>query len=100
MLSVVRRLWTGEVPLVRAFWDYGIIGGTALNALTTVSAMALLASEGLEAAALALFALPIPYNLLVVVAVWRSAKAYGGRPIWANTARIAIVLWALAASTL
>lgn len=100
MLGPLRRLVAGEAPLARAFWDYGIIGGTALNALTTVAAMALLAAEDLEAAALVLFALPIPYNLLVVVAVWRSASAYAGRAVWADLARLAIVLWALTASAL
>lgn len=100
MIRLVRRLWAGEVPLVRVFWDFGIIGGTALNALTTVLSLALLAADGLETAALAAFALPIPYNLLIVVAVWRSASAYQGRRLWAGLARLAIIVWAAAASTL
>lgn len=100
MTRLVRRLWAGEVPLARAFWDYGIIGGTVLNALTTIAAMTLLAVGGMEAAALAVFVLPIPYNLLIVIAVWRSASAYGGRPLWAGIARVAIIAWAAAASTL
>jgi hypothetical protein len=100
LTRLVRRLWAGEVPLARAFWDYGIIGGTALNALTTVASMTLLALRGMEAAALVVFLLPIPYNVLIVIAVWRSASAYAGRPLWAGIARIAIIAWAAAASTL
>lgn len=96
----VRRLWAGEVPLARAFWDYGFIGGTALNALVTFSAMAVLAMDAPGALAVGLFLLPAPYNLLVVVAVWRSAAAYEGRRLWAGLARIAIVLWAAAATAL
>lgn len=100
MIRLVRRLWRGEVPLARAFWDFGIIGGTALNALTTVLSLALLAADGLETVALAAFVLPVPYNLLIVVAVWRSASAYQGRRLWAGLARLAIIAWAAAASTL
>jgi hypothetical protein len=100
VIGPVRRLWRGEVPLARAFWDFGIIGGTALNALTTVLSLALLAADGLETVALAAFVLPVPYNLLIVVAVWRSASAYQGRRLWAGLARLAIIAWAAAASTL
>jgi hypothetical protein len=100
VIRLLRRLWSGEVPLVRTFWDFGIIGGTALNALTTVLSLALLAADGLETAALAAFLMPVPYNLLIVVAVWRSASAYQGRRLWASLARLAIIAWAAAVSTL
>jgi hypothetical protein len=89
----LRRLWGGEVPLARAFWYYAMMGGTALNAMTTLLAMALLAMDAPAALAVIVFALPIPYNLLVLVAVWRSAGAYQGLSIWADFARGAIVVW-------
>jgi hypothetical protein len=95
--SILRRLWGGEVPLARAFWYYAMIGGTALNAMTTLLAMALLSMDAPAALAVIVFALPIPYNLLVLVAVWRSAGAYQGLGIWADLARAAIVVWAAAA---
>ena len=95
--NIVRRLWAGEVPLARAFWSYAMIGGTALNGVTTLLAMALLAMDAPAVVAVILFALPIPYNLLVLVAVWRSAGAYQGPRLWADLARVAIVVWAAAA---
>ena len=95
--NIVRRLWGGEVPLARAFWSYAVIGGTALNALTTLLAMALLSMDAPAALAVIVFTLPIPYNLLVLVAVWRSAGAYQGLGVWADLARVAIVVWAAAA---
>ena len=95
--NIVRRLWGGEVPLARAFWNYAMIGGTALNAVTTLLAMALVAMDAPAAVAVIVFALPIPYNLVVLVAVWRSAGAYEGPSIRADLARAAIVVWAAAA---
>jgi hypothetical protein len=95
--NVVRRLWAGEVPLARAFWSYAMIGGTALNAVATLLAMAVLAMNAPGVVAAVVFALPIPYNLLVLVAVWRSAGTYHGPRIWADLARVAILVWAVAA---
>jgi len=98
--SVLRRLWAGEVPLGRVFWQYAMIGGTALNVVATLLAMGLLAADAPALLALTAFALPIPYNLFALVAVWRSAGAYEGPRLLADLARVASVIWALAASTL
>jgi hypothetical protein len=100
MRMLIARLWAGEVPLARVFWSYAMIGGTALNAAATLLAMALLAADAPALLALAAFALPIPYNLFVLVAVWRSASAYQGPRLLADLARVASVIWAVAASTL
>ena len=48
--------------------------------------------------ALAVFLLPLPSNVLGVIAVWRSAACYGGDPTWAQAARIAIIAWAIFAT--
>jgi hypothetical protein len=97
---LIARLWAGEVPLARVFWHYAIVGGTALNVLATLLAMALLAADAPELLALAVHALPIPYNLFVLVAVWRSASVYEGPRLLADLARFTSVIWAVAASTL
>ena len=98
--NILHRLWRGEVPLASAFWSYAVIGGTALNAAATLLAMAVLTMDAPALLALLAFALPIPYNLLVLVAIWRSANAYQGPRLWADLARIAGLLWAVAASTI
>jgi hypothetical protein len=97
--NVLRRLWAGEVPLGRVFWQYAMIGGTALNLMATLLAMALLAADVPGLLALAAFALPIPYNLFVLVAVWRSASAYQGPRLLADLARVTSLIWAVVAST-
>ena len=94
----VRRLWAGELPLATTFWTCAILWGTALNVVATVAALALLAAHAPAVLAVVLGALPIPFNFLVLVAVWRSARAYQGPRLWADLARATSLIWALAAS--
>jgi hypothetical protein len=42
-----------------------------------------------------IFLLPLPYNVLAVVGVWRSADTYNGPRHWATLARVAAVAWSL-----
>lgn len=93
MKRAIVRLWRGEVPLAEAFWSYAILGGLALNVTATFAMFLLLKVD--NAAAVAVFLLPVPYNLFMLGAVWRSAERYTGPPAWAQAARIAIVVWTL-----
>jgi hypothetical protein len=89
----LRALWAGELPLAEAFWWYGIAVGFLVNAVASLATLAL-ATFGLPGWLLVvLYLAPTPYNLLVLVGVWRSAAAWRGRPEWANLARAAIVAW-------
>ena len=98
MIQHLLRMWRGEIALPRMFWDYGIICGTLLNLVATLAALAVLASGWPATLALATFLLPLPYTILVVVGVWRSAAHYRGARKWADLARIAIVVWGIIAS--
>jgi len=89
-------LWNGRVPLGRAFWEYAVAYGTVLNLLTTLAAFISFTRHWPEAASIAIFFSPAPYNLLMIVAVWRSAARYAGRAIWATLARALIIVWAAA----
>ena len=99
-LAWVRALWAGELPLAVAFWHFGILYGLLVNAFTTVAGLALVAADLPAWLAAVVFFLSAPYNLLVLVGVWRSAGRWEGQPIWADSARIAIVLWTMAATAL
>ena len=98
MRDHVLRLWRGDLPLPRAFWDHAIIYGSLANLVTTIAALGVLAANGPGLLALAVFLLPAPYNLMAAVGVWRSAARYRGPTIWANAARIAVIIWALIAT--
>ena len=92
-MPLIKQLWAGEVPLDLAFWRYTITYGLLLNLLTHGLFFALLAGDAnLLLVALA-FALPIPYNILMIVAVWRSADRFEGSKSWSETARIVAVIW-------
>jgi len=94
-IALFRRLWAGDEPLSKAFWEFSILYGFALNLAATLASMSMAAAGQSGALYLAFFVLPLPYNLFTVVAVWRSAARYSGRPLWADLARPFAVLWAV-----
>ena len=95
-----RALAAGEVPLPLAFWRYGIVYGLFINGFASFAAFALLAAGGAPWLVVVLFLLPLPYNLLVALGVWRSAGRWPGPPPWAALARLAIVVWTVLAIAL
>ena len=86
-------LWKGRLPLWQAFWEHAILYVTVLNTLATVGTFGVLAAGLPVALAAAVFLLPIPYIVVAVVGVWRSADAYRGPPHWATLARIVAAVW-------
>lgn len=88
MLSVVVRLktlWSGGLPLRQAFWDYAVFWGVLINlAASALSLGLLLTTRHLSSAAIApttvtllafvMHSAPLPYNVLTLVGVWRSAN--------------------------
>jgi len=94
--SHLATLWSGEVPLGEVFWTYAVAGGLLVNAIGTI-----LCLWALSAGAALLFiylpmAVPIPYNLFMLVAVWRSADRYTGPRERADLVRAVIILWTAA----
>tara|TARA_R110000787_G_scaffold215896_8_gene325089 strand:+ start:1114 stop:1434 length:321 start_codon:yes stop_codon:yes gene_type:complete len=69
----LRRLWTGALPLEQAFWSYAVLGGIAVNAVTSLGSLILFASDQAVAALVVGYGLSLPYNLAAIVGVWRSA---------------------------
>src|SRR5688572_6864357 len=98
MRNVIADLWNGRTPLPRAFWEYAICYGTLLNLVTTFASLAALSMGASGLVTLAIHFIPLPYNLLSVVAVWRSADNYRGWSIWRPLSRTGVIVWALAAS--
>jgi hypothetical protein len=98
MTAHLIRWGRGEIPLAHAFWLYAVGYGALINLIATAAAFGVLAAGGAGLLALAVFLLPLPYNVLGVIAVWRSAAVYAGDPTWATAARIAIIAWAILAT--
>ena len=91
--SLLARLWRGEHDLHDTFWRYTILYGLLVNVVTTIGFMALIAANMPAAAVIVGYAIPIPYNIFVVVAVWRSAGAYQGPISTAVFMRVTGILW-------
>ncbi len=98
MKKLLMSLWRGEVPLARAFWEFTVLYGTFANLLVTIAAMAAISAGHSSLLAVAIHFIPLPYNVLMLIAVWRSAGRYRGRPLLVDLARAAVILWVLAAS--
>ena len=92
MVALIRRLWAGQVPLEIAFWRYAVFYGLLVNLVTSGLFYGLLIGDSNPLLLALAYALPLPYNLLATVAVWRSAAHYEGPRKWADLAQIGTVL--------
>jgi hypothetical protein len=93
MTSTIGGLWRGEIPLGQVFWTFAMGFGTILNLLATGVGLFAMANGMPAPAAVAIHVLPIPYNILVLVGVWRSADAFAGHPALATAARVIAAVW-------
>ena len=87
-MARLRALWSGDLPLGEAFWTYAVTVGLAVNLTTSMLLLLLLSWDRPIAALFAGYALSVPYNVVALVGVWRSAARYEGERIHADLARI------------
>lgn len=92
-MKTLRRLWAGEIPLTQAFWTFAVLYGLVVNLATTAAALALFSQDAPTALGVLVYLAAMPYNVLVVVAVWRSAARYTGPRHWPDLARVAVIAW-------
>ena len=93
MKERVEDLWRGRVSLNVTFLHFAVLYGLLLNAATSMLFLYLITSKAGLPILIASFLLPIPYNIFVIVAVWRSAGRYSGPAEWVDWARFGTVLW-------
>ena len=91
-MTTLIRLWHGEVPLPQSFWNWAVFGGIAVNGMTSILFLTLLLNGLTVTAFVVGYALSIPYNTFVTVAVWRSAARYEGDRRFADLARFVTVI--------
>jgi len=94
-MSFIANLWSGRVPLGRAFWGYAIICGLLINVYATLASFAIIAAGGAAALALATHLVPVPWIVLTGVGVWRSAGRPGVAQDRAALARTGVILWSV-----
>ena len=86
-MKTLRRLWRGELALVDAFWNWAVFGGLIVNLTSSAAFLFLIMAGQPVAAAICGYALSVPFNIVVLVGVWRSAARYDGERRWADLAR-------------
>ncbi len=91
-MSKLRSIWLGELPLHEAFWTWAITVGLVVNLTSSILFLALISVDRPWAALLVGYGLSVPYNVLAVVGVWRSASRYQGPAAHADLARIATLI--------
>jgi hypothetical protein len=99
-IRTIVEFWRGGVPLGRAFWVWGILGGGVVSLVATLLALLLLAAGAPAWLAVLVFAAHIPWNLVLLVGVWRSAGRPGVSHAASNVARLAILAWVVVLSLL
>jgi hypothetical protein len=87
------RLWRGEVPLEQTFWTWGVLVALVVNMSTTVGSYVLLTEDRPVAAFVVGYLMSVPYNLFMLVAVWRAVARFEEDPRVARRTRIFTVLW-------
>lgn len=86
--------WRREVPLGRLIWlDMALVGSVLNVAAAFAGLMALGFKAGLPVS-LAIMHAPLPYNIFLVAAIWRTADLAG--PAAAGSARTVAALWLIA----
>ncbi len=92
------RRWRRETPLGLLFWRDMVVLGSLLNLISAFAGLMALGFKAELAVALAVFHAPLPYNLFVVAAVWRTADLVDAAR--ASAARTGAAAWLVAVSIL
>jgi hypothetical protein len=91
----MRAFWKGHLPLPRAFWQFAILYMVLANVCATGAAFAALAANFHIGAVIMIFLSPLPYTVVAIVGVWRSAETYCGPSHWTTLARYATIIWSV-----
>lgn len=88
-----RSRWLGQVPIDRLFWRDMLLVGTGINVASSAAALVLLGLKMSLGLVLAVHFAPVPYNIFLTVAVWRTAEQSGAK---ASLMLLGSALWLVA----
>ncbi|MEW9808082.1 hypothetical protein [Mesorhizobium marinum] len=92
------RRWRREVPLGLLFWRDMVVVGSLVNLVAAFGGLVALGLKADLATAMAIFFAPLPYNVFLAAAVWRTADLVPDGQAW--TARTGAALWLALATVL
>ena len=90
---MIARMWRGEHDLHDTFWRYTIMYGLLVNIVTSIAFVTLVTGGHPAMASIVGYGFSLPYNIFVVVAVWRSASRYQGMQTTSAFMRVVAILW-------
>lgn len=88
----LRTFWRGETDLRTAFWSWVIVGGLIVNISSSLLFLTFIALDLPWIALVMGYAYSLPYNVVALVGLWRSAARYDGPDYHADLARSVTVL--------
>lgn len=91
--SFFRSRWLGQVPIDRLFWRDMLLVGTGISIASSVVALVLLGLKMPLGLVLAVHFAPVPYNIFLTIAVWRTAEKSGAK---ASLMLVGSALWFIA----
>ena len=94
--SFFHSRWRGSVPLGLLLWRDMLLYGTTINVAAAFFGLVLFASNAPTALAATVYFAPVPFNVFLFVALWKTAA--GAEEPLASTARIVGLLWLIAAT--
>ncbi|RUU72023.1 hypothetical protein EOD04_00270 [Mesorhizobium sp. M2C.T.Ca.TU.009.01.2.1] len=94
MTGFFRARWRGKAPLDRLFWRDMLLVGTLISVASSALALILLGLKLPLGLVLAVHFLPVPYNIFLTIAVWRTAEKSGG--LKAQLMMLGSALWLIA----
>jgi hypothetical protein len=91
-MEKLKALWRGDLSLGDAFWTWAVMTGLVVNVTTSILFAVLIMNDQPVPALLVGYGVSVPYNILAVVGVWRSAARHEGPELQAELARWASVI--------
>lgn len=88
------RRWDRRVPLGTLFWRDMLVVATLINLVAAFASLMALGFKAELPVALAIFHAPMPYNIFLVGAVWRTSQLVDAAR--ASTARLGAAAWLVA----
>lgn len=86
-MEKLTALWQGDLSLGDAFWTWAVMTGLVVNVTTSILFAVLIMNDLPVPALLVGYGVSVPYNIVAVVGVWRSAARHEGPGLQAELAR-------------
>ncbi|NUB46189.1 hypothetical protein GEU84_017480 [Fertoebacter nigrum] len=91
-MEKLTALWRGDLRLDDAFWTWAVFGGLLVNLTTSIAFLVLLSMDQPWPALIVGYGFSVPYNVVAVVGVWRSAARHDPPHRHGDLARAAVVI--------